>query len=235
MSQTGSTWRLNMRRLVAILSLTALSLFAQTNRGSITGTVMDASKAVIAGASVTITNNGTNEKRKATTSDIGVYSVLDLEPVTYTVEVEIQGFKKAVINDVKVDTASVATVNVTLEPGSVDTKVTVSAEATMITTDSGTASNTITERQIDDAPLVNRSVLDLALTLPNVSGDAGSEDPAIVSTTPCPGCNLSIGGGRPMSTMIMADGTNNTGVSLARTMVSFTPETVQEFTVQTRS
>jgi hypothetical protein len=103
----------------------------------------------------------------------------------------------------------------------------------MINTDSGTASNTITQRQIEDAPLLNRSVLDLALTLPNVNGDAGSEDPTITSTTTCPGCNLSVGGGRPMSTLLMADGTNNTGVSLARTMVSFTPETVQEFTVQT--
>ena len=54
-----------------------------------------------------------------------------------------------------------------------------------------------------------------------------------MTETTCPGCNLSINGGRPMSTQIMADGTNNTGVSLGRTMVSFSPETVQEFTVQT--
>jgi hypothetical protein len=47
---------------------------------------------------------------------------------------------------------------------------------------------------------VNRGVLDLALTLPNVAGDAGSEYPVLVSVTPCPGCKLSIGGGRPLST-----------------------------------
>src|SRR5579872_897270 len=222
-----------MHRLVAILILSALTVVAQTNRGSITGTVTDPSKAVVSGASVTVTNSGTNEKRHVTTSEIGTYAVVDLEPVVYTVEVELQGFKKAVISNVKVDTASNATVNVTLEPGSVDTKVTVSAEAAMIDTESQTASGTITEREVQDVPLVNRSVLDLALTLPNVSGDAGSESPGLNSTTPCPGCNLSIGGGRPLSSMIMADGTNNTGISLARSMVSFTPETVQEFTVQT--
>jgi hypothetical protein len=71
------------------------------------------------------------------------------------------------------------------------------------------------------------------MTLPNVSGDAGTENPSIVTVTTCPGCNLSVNGGRPMSTLIMADGVNNTGISLARTMVSFSPETVQEFTVQT--
>ena len=58
-----------------------------------------------------------------------------------------------------------------------DTQVTVSAEVAMLNVDSGTTSNTVTERQIQDVPLVNRSVLDLALTLPNVAGDAGSENP----------------------------------------------------------
>ena len=69
--------------------------------------------------------------------------------------------------------------------------------------------------------------------MPNVGGDAGSENPEIVAVTTCPGCNLSVNGGRPLSTQFMIDGTNNTGVSLGRTMVSSTPETVQELTVQT--
>jgi hypothetical protein len=82
-------------------------------------------------------------------------------------------------------------------------------------------------------PLNNRSVLDLALTAPNVSGDAGSEDPGVGADQPVPGFNLSINGGRAGSTSILADGVNNTGVGVARAVVSFTPETVQEFTVQT--
>jgi hypothetical protein len=222
-----------MNRLVAIALLSAFSLSAQTNRGRISGTVTDQTGGVIPSASVTVTNLGTNEGRKVTTSDSGAYSVPNLEPVTYNVEVESKGFKKQIVQDVKVDTASNATVNVTLQAGSIDTQVTVTAESTSIDTQSGTSSNTVNERQIQDVPLLNRSVLDLAMTLPNVTGDAGSENPVITSVTPCPGCNLVIGGGRPMSTLMMADGTNNTGVSLARTMVSFTPETVQEFTVQT--
>lgn len=222
-----------MNRFVATFLLTTFALCAQTNRGSIAGTVMDQTKAVIAGAKVTITNMGTNEVRRLTTSENGSYSAVDLEPVVYSIEVEAAGFKKAVVENVKVDTASTAPVTVVLEPGSIDTKITVTAEVAMVNTESGTTSQTITEREIQDVPLLNRSVLDLALTLPNVSGDAGSEDPVITSVTPCPGCNLTLGGGRPMSSMIMADGTNNTGISLGRSMVSFTPETVQEFTVQT--
>jgi len=222
-----------MNRLVAILLMSAAVAVAQTNRGAISGTVLDQSQAVVPGASVTVTNLGTNETRKLNAAPNGTFLVNDLEPVLYSVSVAAPGFNQTVVDKVKVDTASIATVNVTLKAGSVDTRITVAAEAATVNTDSGTASNTISERQIEDAPLLNRSVLDLALTLPNVSGDAGTEDPALTGTTTCPGCNLSVGGGRQMSTMMMADGTNNTGISLARTMVSFTPETVQEFTVQT--
>ncbi len=222
-----------MHRLVAIVLVSAVGAFAQTNRGSIAGTVTDPSSAVVPGAVVKVTNIGTNQVRSVTVAGNGAFSVADLEPVEYRLEITAQGFKKEVIDKIKVDTASIATVNIKLETGSVDTKVTVQASAVMIDTSSGTLSSTVTQRQIEDAPLLNRSVLDLALTLPNVGGDAGSEDPVITSATPCPGCNLTLGGGRPMSTMIMADGTNNTGVSLGRTIVSFSPETVQEFTVQT--
>jgi Carboxypeptidase regulatory-like domain len=222
-----------MRRFVAIVFLSSLSAFAQTNRGGIAGTVTDSSGSVVPNATVTITNIGTNEVRPAKTTEIGTYSVSNLEPVVYEVKVEAPGFKTEVVRDVKVDTSQTASVNISLSAGAVDTKITVEADATVIDTQSGALSNTVTERQIQDVPLLNRSVLDLALTLPNVSGDAGTEDPALVGVTTCPGCNLSLGGGRPMSSLILADGANNTGVSLGRTIVSFTPETVQEFTVQT--
>ncbi len=222
-----------MKRLAAAALLSALCLLAQTNRGAITGTVRDQTQSVIPGATITITNLGTNEVRKLTSGPAGTYSAPDLDPVLYKVEVEMQGFKKGVVENVKVDTASTTAVNVTLQTGSVDTQVTVAAEAAMLNVESGTTSSTVTARELQDVPLVNRSVLDLAMVQPNVSGDPGSENPLIVSETTCPGCNISVNGGRPLNTLMMADGTNNTGVSLARTMVSFSPETVQEFTVQT--
>ncbi len=220
------------RHLVVCVSFISI-LAAQTNRGSISGTVKDATGSVVPGASIVVTNSGTNETRRLVSSPLGSFMVPDLDPVTYEIAVEAKGFKKQLVDKVKVDTASVAAVIITLQAGSIDTTITVSGDAVTINTESGTTSSTVTERQIQDIPLSNRSALDLALTQPNVSGDAGSENPLLVSVTTCPGCNLSVNGGRPLSTLIMADGTNNTGISLARTMVSFTPETVQEFTVQT--
>ena len=82
-------------------------------------------------------------------------------------------------------------------------------------------------------PLNNRSVLDLALTVANVTGAAGTEDPEMGSEIPTPGFNLFVNGGRAGSTAILADGARNTGVGLGRAVVTFSPDTVKEFTVQT--
>jgi len=218
---------------VVVVVLCSLASFAQSNQGGISGTVVDQNGAVVPGATVTISNLGTRKAITLTTSESGVFSIRSIEPVTYSVRVEMNGFKQAIMERVKVDTATVATVNITLETGTVSETVSVSSESALINTEAGTTSQTISERQIRELPLNNRSVLDLAVTVANVSGDAGSEDPEVTSGQPVPGFNLNVNGGRSGSTAILADGVNNTGVGIARAVVSFTPETVQEFTVQT--
>jgi len=220
-------------QILAIVLLCALVAPGQSNRGGISGTVLDVNGAAVPGATVTVTNVGTNQKLKLTTSEMGVYSAASLEPVVYSITVEAPGFKKAVVSNVKVDTAITATVNVTLEPGGVADEVTITADAPLISRESGTPGQTITERQIVDIPLNNRSVLDLALTVGNVTGVAGTEDPELGSDIPVPGFNLNVNGGRAGSTAILADGAANTGVGLGRALVTFSPDTVQEFTVQT--
>ncbi len=221
------------RMLVAMLVLVLLGAAgAQTNRGGISGTVFDSKGAVVPGATVTITNVGTSQSTRLTTSGTGTYALGDLEPVTYRIEVTAPGFSKAVEDNVKVDTATTATHNITLQPGTVETVVLVQESAPLVNTESGVTGQTIGQRQLADVPLFNRSVLDLAMTAPNVSGSAGSEDPPVTSGNPVPGFNININGGRAGSTVMLADGVNNTGVGIARAVVSFTPETVQEFTVQ---
>ena len=219
--------------VIAMILLGAIVVLGQTNKGGISGTVIDSNGAAVPGATVTVTNTGTGQSSQVTTSDTGGFSLSSIDPVTYSITVETPNFKKAVVESVKVDTASTATINVILEAGSVSEQVTITADAPLINSESGTATQTVTERQIRDVPLNNRSVLDLALTAPNVTGDAGSEDVGVSSDQPVPGFNLNLNGGRSGSTSILADGVNNTGVGLARAVVSFTPETVQEFTVQT--
>jgi outer membrane receptor protein involved in Fe transport len=225
------------RRVIAVVAVAlvcALPALAQTNKGSISGTVYDASGGVVPGAAVTITNLGTSHKTQVVTTDEGVYLAPNLDPVYYSIEVEMPGFRRTLVERVKVDTATTQTVNVTLQVGEVQGQtIDVLAEAPMINAESGTASQTINERQITDLPVNNRSVLDLAMTVANVTGDAGNEDPDLASTMPTPGFNLFVNGGRAGSTNILADGARNTGVGLARAVVTFSPDSVQEFTVQT--
>ena len=224
---------MRLLQVLTVILLSAVGVAGQTNRGGISGTVMDQNGATIPGATVTVTNVGTGQKQTLTTSEEGAFSAQSLDPVVYRITVEAPGFKTATLESLKVDTSAISTANVTLEPGSVGDQVTVVADAPIINAETGTSTTTITERQLQDVPLNNRSVLDLALTAPGVTGDAGSEDPDVSSDQPVPGFNLSVNGGRPGSTAILADGVNNTGVGIARSVVSFTPETVQEFTVQT--
>ena len=206
---------------------------AQTNRGGISGTIFDPSGAPVPHAKVTVTNIGTNQTTTLTASASGSYEATLLEPVTYRITVEAPGFTQSVLEGVKVNTSSVATANITMQMGAVTEQVTVSADAGQVNAENGTVGQTITERQITDLPMGDQSVLNLMLTLPNVTGDLISEVPGTGTGILTPGQGLSVGGGRPGATSFLADGINNTSAGSGRTVASFSPDTVQEFSVQT--
>ena len=88
-------------RILAIVILGIVSSFAQTNKGGISGTVTDTDGEAIPGATVTITNLGTNQKLTLTTSESGSYSATSLDPVNYSVMVEAQGFKRSLVETSK--------------------------------------------------------------------------------------------------------------------------------------
>src|SRR5918997_561981 len=142
-------------QIIAVVLLLAVAAVGQTNRGAIAGTVIDQNGAAIPGATVTVTNIGTGQKQTVTTSDDGAFQVSSLDPVTYSITVEAQGFKTAKVESLKVDTAATASANILMEPGAVGDQVTVVAEAPLLNTESGTTTSTVTERQIQDIPLSN--------------------------------------------------------------------------------
>src|SRR6201993_42593 len=107
--------------LVAVL-FAAVTLSAQTFRGTILGTVTDPSGAVIAGAKVTVKNTGTGLERTTETSADGSYSVPELPIGTYTVTVTQPGFQTFVATGVTVDVASERRVDASLKTGEVSTK-----------------------------------------------------------------------------------------------------------------
>ena len=115
------------RIVLVFVLLAAISLSAQTFRGTILGTVTDPSGAVIAGAKVTVKNTGTGLERTTETSADGSYALPELPIGTYTVTVTLSGFETFVANGVAVDVASERRVDAALKTGAVSTKVEVSA------------------------------------------------------------------------------------------------------------
>ena len=91
-------------KILLILTLLTTATFAQSNSGSIIGTVSDPAGAVIGGAKVTITNNATKEVKEVTAGEGGEFTVTNLEPGVYSVRVESAGFKTLLYSTVTVET-----------------------------------------------------------------------------------------------------------------------------------
>src|SRR5213595_2057993 len=90
----------------AMIALCAVTLFAQSERGLISGTVTDQSGAVVAGAKVTVTENQTNRALTLTTNDTGNFTAPNLAVGSYSVRVEKPGFRPAVINNLTVNASA---------------------------------------------------------------------------------------------------------------------------------
>ena len=118
---------------ICLVLLSPHVALAQANAG-ITGTVSDSSGAVVAGATVTITNESTAAVDHAVTSSAGTYAVKGLNPGQYRIEVEAKGFKKAVQKDVNVEVSTTGTIDITVTAGSTEETVEVTADQIALNT-----------------------------------------------------------------------------------------------------
>jgi len=202
----------------------ALSTPAQMTRGVISGTVRDENGAALPGVQVTITSNGSNlTKREATTDGEGFYRVAALDPGSYNVVVEKQGFGKVEHRDVVVKSSSEVTFDTALTVGNVAETVDVTAQTDAITLDktNATIGLTATSRQAVELPLgAARNVNNLALLSPNVFSAPGST-------------GISANGQRARNDNFTIDGSDNNDISVTIATVPVVPEAVQEFRVQT--
>lgn len=193
----------------------------QAQEARLTGTVSDPSGASIGGAKVVATQAERNVSFEAATDPEGRYLFPRLPIGSYTVRAEQSGFKAFVQSDLNLTTNADALLNITLELGNVSEQVTVSAEASRVSTESATLQQLVDTRRIVDLPLNGRNVYQLAKLVPGV-GESGTN----------------IGGGRSgsqNSTMVnvRVDGTLNVDNAFATILPSPSPDAVQEFTIQT--
>ncbi|MEJ1938899.1 carboxypeptidase-like regulatory domain-containing protein, partial [Nostoc sp. NIES-2111] len=121
-----------MNRFATFLLLWLPVLGLAQNTSTIQGIVSDASKAVIAGATITITNTATQNVRSATTNAEGFYSVPLLEPGTFRVEASNPGFSPQKLNELRLETGQTARLDFELKPGTVAESIEVSSSAVII-------------------------------------------------------------------------------------------------------
>jgi len=166
-------------RIIFCLMLLYMSLAvqgsAQVNTASLTGLVTDPNGVVIANASVTAKNKATTVENATTTDAAGYYTFATLPVGAYTLGVELQGFKKAVHENVNLEVGQKARIDFTLEVGAVTESVVVASAPPLLTTQEASTGGVVESRMISDLPLSARNWDDLIGGLPGVQADRYTE------------------------------------------------------------
>jgi len=148
--------------------------------GSIQGTILDSSGAVIPSAKVTVRNKDTGQSFQIATSSSGAYTSGAIVPGNYSVRAEAQGFK-TVEQAVVVRVGETAGANLTLPVGAGSTIVEVEAQAVAVNTEQASVQGVLGKEQIENLPVNGRNFLDLAQLEPGVQVQDGSDfDPTKV-------------------------------------------------------
>jgi Carboxypeptidase regulatory-like domain len=155
--------------VVLALAAASLNASAQDFRGAITGRILDSSNARLPGVTVTATNVATNVASSTTTNGEGDYSILFLNPGTYTVTAELSGFKKVSRPGIQVSIGDKLEVSLTLEVGRMEETVSVTAESPLLATTSGSTGQVIGEQAISMIPLSDGNPFALARLAPGMT------------------------------------------------------------------
>jgi hypothetical protein len=230
--------KINRHILLALLSILlacANAAFAQSDRGTITGTVTDPSGAVVSKAKVTVTNLESGEVRETETSDDGNYTFPELKAGPWKMSVEAQGFKASALDRIQVAVQVTRTVDVKLEAGSVSETVNVTAEAPVIQPDSAVRQTNVTERQVKELPLAvaaesgGRTPLAFIFLDSNVTAASGTTGRGTDAS------NFRVSGGQGLGTEILIDGASTRRAQNGTffSEVAPGPNAFQEFTIST--
>jgi hypothetical protein len=194
---------------------------AQNLYGTIRGTATDQTGAVVAGATVTVTNTGTNISRQAETSATGTFEFLNLlVPATYSVTVEKSGFRKYSNEDIPLSVNQIYVVTAAMEVGQVTQEVTVQASTAQIETTSMQLGATITGASIVDLPLNGRNWVQLQQLQPGVvaSSDRFASNSA-----------YSTNGAQTQQNAYLIDGADSNDLPLNTVGIVPSPDAIGEF------
>jgi hypothetical protein len=215
-----------------LILMSAAWLYAQGGAyGTILGTVTDNSGAVVAKASVEVTNIATNVTKHTETTSSGDFTVPYLAPGTYRVTAQSTGFQKSVVDNIGLVVGQEARADVALKAGAISETVEVQASAVQLDTDSSSVSQLISQKQVDQLPLNGRnfvSLLFIGAGAVQTNGEQGQMRQG-------EGNAISINGGRPTSNNYTLDGLINTDTALNTPAVILSQDAIQEFKVQSET
>jgi hypothetical protein len=237
---TGKAWWALLLTALFVLC-GGFGAYAQSDNGSIVGTVTDQSGAAIPNAVINVTNQATGVRLHATSDGAGGFQIAAVPRGSYSAEVKSTGFQSQVVN-FTVEVATSQTLIFKLVPGAVSTTVTVSGAAPLVDTTDATIGDTIQGKQVTDLPLNGRNFTQLALLTPGVtrgpygdqaSGGGSSNMTETARNNESGSAALSVNGLRPQADNYILDGVDNND-GMVNTILFFPNiDATQEFKIDT--
>jgi len=216
---------------IATVFLIAATSQAQDFRGSLAGSVIDSSGGRVPSAEIQVQARESAVERKTTSDDRGEFRLNDLQPGIYTVTVRARGFAET-SSMVTVVVSSTRDVTVTLKPVAPPQTVNVSAQASSIVTQpmditSAVRGGAVTAQDLETIPLAHRSFANIAYLVPGTEPVEPS-DPTKARITA-----VSFGGSSGLNDVLSVDGGDNSDDYIGGFLQNFSPDSIQEFAVQT--
>ncbi len=216
------------------LMIFAATLQAQDTRGTISGTITDPNGQAVPNATVLVIDPSRGTTKTFTTNDSGIYRATFLQPGTYQVVIEAQGFKKSVRDNVVVEINSAVQVSIPLEVGGAEETVNVTADVPAINTENASLGLVVDSRRLEDLPLIHGDPYKLIGLAPGVTHTGSQRLDRPFEPTHIVG--YAIDGTRGNRSDLTIDGAPSTATANANEVIaSYVPpsDIVQEFKVQT--
>src|ERR1051326_1538385 len=223
--------------VVLLLSFAAPPALGQSNYAGLSGMICDPQRQPIPGAGVQVKSVSTQASRQVNTDDQGEFQISGLLPGEYTLTVEAKGFAELTqtVNGEVGQQLSLGLVE--LKVSSVTAVINVTSEAAVLRTSDASVGEVVESKSVSNLPLNGRMLIDLVLTVPgaHVSHGAQAGDMSPLYWRPGQRSAVSIGGARPNANYFLLDGTTDTDPTFNTLSLSPSPDSVQEFKVQTGS
>jgi hypothetical protein len=217
--------------LIAFVAICPLPANGQVTTGTLVGTVHD-QNGIVPGATVTIRETNQGTASTYVTDQTGSYTAPFLAPGTYTVEVDVKGFRRWRREGVILQVNQRARIDVALEVGGIEETTTVKAEAPLLRTDSSEVGTVIEERAIKELPLNGRNFATLVYLTPGITpGQAGENLSGASTFNPRGASNFNALGHQANANAWLIDGIDNNEYSFNTVIIAPSVEQVREFKV----